>query len=138
MVEPKTQKNNASVKDFICLAAPQQQDDCRELVRIMAKITGRRASMWGTSIVGFGSYHYQYASGREGDWPLAGFSPRKTSLSIYIMAGFDNSEQLLKKLGKHKIGKSCLYVTKLADIDLEVLKLLIEKSVAAMKKKYSC
>jgi uncharacterized protein DUF1801 len=138
MAELKTQKNNASVKDFISLAATKQQDDCRELVRIMAKITGKRASMWGTNIVGFGSYRYKYASGREGDWPLAGFSPRKTSLSIYIMAGFGKSEKLLQKLGKHKIGKSCLYVNKLADIDLEVLKLLIEKSVAAMQKKYSC
>lgn len=92
--------------------------------------------MWGSSIVGFGSYHYKYASGQEGDWPLVGYSPRKQNLSIYIMAGFAGSDKLLAKLGKHKTGKSCLYIKRLEDVDEKVLNTLIEKSVKHMRSKY--
>jgi len=97
---------------------------------------GKKPKMWGGSIVGFGEYHYVYASGQEGDWPVTSFSPRKTSLSLYIMAGFDNYGPLMEKLGKHKTGKSCLYVNKLEDIDLEVLKTLIAESKNYMESKY--
>jgi len=97
---------------------------------------GKKPKMWGGSIVGFGEYHYVYASGQEGDWPVTGFSPRKTSLSLYIMAGFDNYGPLMEKLGKHKTGKSCLYVNKLEDIDLEVLKPLIAESKNYMESNY--
>lgn len=89
--------------------------------------------MWGTSIVGFGSYHYKYDSGREGDMPVTGFAPRKQSLTLYIMPGFDAYEDLLSKLGKHKTGKSCLYINKLADVDMDVLRELVKQSVEAMK-----
>jgi len=104
---------------------------------MMKEITSQDPEMWGSSIVGFGSYHYRYASGREGDWPLTGFSPRAKSLTIYIMPGFDLYPELMSKLGKYKTGKSCLYLKQLKDIDKAVLKSLIKKSVQAMKKKYS-
>jgi hypothetical protein len=92
--------------------------------------------MWGTSIVGFGSYHYRYASGQEGDWPIAGFSPRKQNLSVYIMPGFEKYGDLLSRLGKHKTGKSCLYINKLADVDMDVLEALVSEAVKAMKRRY--
>jgi hypothetical protein len=94
--------------------------------------------MWGTAIVGFGTYHYVYKSGRTGDWPVIGFSPRKQNISIYIMPGFSGYQPLMKRLGKHKVGKSCLYVKKLEDIDLNVLDRLIEVSVADMRNRYPC
>jgi hypothetical protein len=100
----------------------------------MKKITMEEPKMWGPSIVGFGNYHYKYESGREGDWFLTGFSPRKASLTLYIMAGFKEYDELLEKLGKHKTGSSCLYVNKLEDVDLKVLTQLIKQSVQKMKK----
>ena len=100
----------------------------------MKEITKKKAVMWGPSIVGFGSYHYKYESGREGDMPLTGFSPRKQSLTVYIMPGFDEYEDMLGRLGKHKVGKSCLYINKLADVDKSVLRELIEKSVEKLVK----
>ena len=103
---------------------------------MMRAATGSRARMWGTSIVGYGSYHYQYASGREGDWMLVGFSPRKQNLVVYIMPGFDRFARLLEKLGKYKTGKSCLYIKRLADIDEAVLERLISDSVADMRSRY--
>ena len=102
----------------------------------MKELTGEEPILWGNSLVGFGTYHYKYESGREGDFFLTGFSPRKTALTIYIMAGFSKYENLLKQLGKFKIGKSCLYVKKLDDINRRVLKELIEDSIQEIKKKY--
>ena len=101
----------------------------------MKKITKEQPKMWGTSIVGFGSYHYKYASGREGDFFLTGFSPRKQSLTLYIMSGFKRYEELMKKLGKYEIGSCCLYINKLEDVDIKVLKALITESVKYMKNK---
>ena len=104
----------------------------------MEEITETRPLMWGTSLIGFGSYHYVYASGREGDWPVAGFSPRKRDLTIYIMPGFGNYQPLLKQLGPHKTGKSCLYLKRLDDVDTRVLERLIKRSVSDMEKMYPC
>jgi hypothetical protein len=101
----------------------------------MKKITKEEPKMWGPSIIGFGSYHYKYASGREGDFFLTGFSPRKQSLTLYIISGFKRYDELMKKLGKHKTGSSCLYINKLEDVDMKVLKTLITESVKYMKKK---
>lgn len=98
----------------------------------MQEVTGAEPRLWGSSIVGFGDYHYKYESGREGDWFVTGFSPRKQNLTLYIMAGFDNYDQLLSRLGKYKTGKSCLYINKLDDVDLDVLKELVAQSAAHM------
>ena len=134
MAELKTKENDQSVETFLAgIEDAQKQQDCRTLVAIMQKATGAAPRMWGDAIVGFGHYHYKYASGREGDWFLTGFSPRKQNLTLYIMAGFDNYEALLSKLGKHSIGKSCLYVKRLADVDMPVLTELVVESVAHMQ-----
>ncbi len=134
MAELKTKENDQSVDTFLStIEDAQKQADCRTLVAIMREATGAEPRMWGDSIVGFGHYHYKYASGREGDWFLVGFSPRKQNLTLYIMAGFDNYEALLGKLGKHSTGKSCLYVKRLADIDMPALKQLVTESVAHMQ-----
>lgn len=133
MSEPKTQKNDASVIDFINgVEDDRKRQDSLAILELMKEITGEEPAMWGTSIVGFGAYHYTYASGRQGDWPLVGFSPRKRNLTLYIMAGFDEYDALLAKLGKYTTGKSCLYINKLADVDLSVLRELIQRSVAHM------
>ena len=130
MSELKTKPTDVKVEDFLdSVEHPQRKADGFELLRIMREITNEEPVMWGPSIVGFGSYHYKYESGREGDMPVTGFAPRKQSLSLYIMSGFDEYENLLEKLGKHKVGKSCLYINKLADVDISVLKELIRKSV---------
>ena len=105
---------------------------------MMEEITGEPPRMWGPSIVGFGTYHYRYASGREGDWMLTGFSPRKQTLTVYIMAGFDRYDELMSRLGTHKTGKSCLYLKKLDAIDRGVLKDIVTDSVAVMRKRYDC
>lgn len=137
MAELKTQKNQASVAEFIeAQASETTRDDCRRLVAIMEEIAGAPATMWGGSIVGFGHYHYRYASGREGDWFLVGFSPRKQNLTLYIMAGFDAYESLLAQLGKHKTGKSCLYIKKLDDLHEPTLRELIRQSVASLQQQY--
>lgn len=137
MSELKTRPTDASVEAFIdAVDHPRRRDDARTLLELMQRVTGEEPVMWGPSIVGYGSYHYRYASGQEADWPVVGFSPRKQNLSIYIMTGFAESEELLSRLGKHKTGKSCLYVTKLADVDLDVLETLVRASVAAMKRRY--
>ena len=134
MAELKTKENDQSVEAFLSsIDDVQKQADCRALVAIMQEATGAAPRMWGDSIVGFGHYHYKYASGREGDWFLTGFAPRKQNLTLYIMAGVDNYEALLGRLGKHTTGKSCLYVKRLADVDMPVLKELVAKSVAHMK-----
>jgi hypothetical protein len=133
MAELKTQKNDASVEEFLdSVANEKKRQDSYAILELMKDVTGEEPAMWGTSIVGFGSYHYQYASGREGDWFLVGFSPRKQNLTLYIMSGFDEYESLLEDLGKHKTGKSCLYINKLEDVDRSTLRELVEKSVAHM------
>ncbi len=137
MSEPKTRPTDASVDDYLDeIEDETRRQDCRTLVRIMKKVTGAKPRMWGPSIVGFGTYHYKYASGREGDWPLTGFSSRKRELTLYIMAGYTRDEELMAKLGKHKTGKSCLYVKRLADVDLKVLERLVTASVEHLKKTY--
>ena len=129
MAEPKTKKNEASVDVFLGqVASEKRKQDSLAVVEIMKRATGEEPKMWGASIVGFGSYHYKYASGREGDWPRAGFSPRKQSLTLYITAGFSQYDELMKKLGKYKTGKSCLYVNKLEDVDVDVLEELVKRS----------
>jgi hypothetical protein len=136
MSESKTRPTKVKVEDFLnAVEHPTRKADGFELLRIMKDITKKKPVMWGPSIVGFGSYHYKYESGREGDMPIVGFSPRKTSLSLYIMPGFEQYEEILGRLGKHKIGKSCLYISKLTDVDISVLKELIEKSVKHMETK---
>jgi hypothetical protein len=139
MAEPKTKANNASVKDFLSAVADDtKRKDSLRLLEIFEEITHEKAKMWGTAIVGFGMYHYKSErSSQEGDWPLTGFSPRKQNLTLYIMLGLSDYSDLLKKLGKHKTSKGCLYINKLADVDENVLKEVIKKSFIASKKKYS-
>ena len=137
MAELKTKPTRASVTEFMRnIKDPEQRADCKAIARMMRKASGKRAKMWGSSIVGFGSYDYKYASGREGTFMECGFSPRAQSISIYIMPGFSGFAPLLKKLGKHKTGKSCLYIKRLDDVDSRVLATLIERSVRQMRKKY--
>jgi len=138
MADPKTQATNASVTQFIESVENQtRREDALVLLKLFEKVTGEKAQMWGKSIIGFGSYHYKSDRSRqEGDWPLTGFSPRKANLSIYIMPGFKQYTNLLAKLGKHKHSVSCLYINKLADIDLKILEKLIHNSVKEMKKRY--
>ncbi len=134
MAELKTQLNDASVEEFLnTVEDEQKRADCLAVLKLMKQVTKAQPKMWGTSIVGFGSYHYKGASGREGDWMLTGFSPRKQNLTLYIMAGFDNYDALMKKVGKHSTGKSCLYIKRLADVDTGVLKELVAQSVVHMK-----
>ena len=131
----KTQKTTASVKAFLdTVPDERRKKDARAVSVLMEEVTGEKPAMWGTSIVGFGSYHYKYDSGQEGDWPIVGFSPRKDSLTIYIMPGFEKYPGLMKKLGKHSTGKSCLYIKKLSDVNGDVLKELMVESFQAMKK----
>jgi len=137
MSEPKTKATRASVDKYLAaIGDEQRRDDCRALAKLMTGITKEPPVMWGPSIVGFGSYHYRYASGHEGDSCLAGFASRKGDISIYVTSGFEGQETLLAKLGKYKTGKVCLYVKRLADIDLEVLESLVEGSVAEMRRRY--
>jgi len=130
MAENKTKPTDASVEDFLSAVEHQQRrEDGFELLELMKEVTNEDPVMWGPSIVGFGSYHYKYESGREGDMPKTGFSPRKQSLTVYIMSGFEKYTALLDKLGKHKLGKSCLYINKLADVDKNILREIIRKSI---------
>lgn len=134
MAEPKTRPTAQSVVGFLnSIPDEQKRQDCFTLVELMKRVTKTEPQMWGSSIVGFGSYHYKYASGREGDAALTGFSPRKQNLTIYILAGFDEYDELLQKLGKHSLGKSCLYIKRLADIHLPTLEKLVRQSVKHMR-----
>lgn len=138
MTELKTKPTNNSVEEFLKkVEHPTKREDSFKILELMKEITQEQPVMWGDSIVGFGSYHYKYASSREGDWPIVGFSPRKQNLAVYIMPGFDDYEEILKDLGKFKTGKSCLYINKLKDVDMQSLKKLISESVKYMKKQYS-
>ena len=137
MSQLKTTQNDADVNAFLdAVQNPRRRADARQVLELIQAVTGEPPKMWGTSIVGFGSYHYRYASGREGDWPVVGFSPRKQNLVIYIMPGFSDYGELLGKLGKFRTGKSCLYVNKLGDVDLGLLEELVRESVAEMKRRY--
>lgn len=138
MSEPKTKATTQNALDFINkIDSEQKRQDSLRLIEIFKEITGKSPVMWGTSIIGFDKYHYKSdRSSQEGDWPMVGFSPRKQSLSLYVLVGNDREEKLLKKLGKHKVGKGCLYVNKLSDIDLKILEDLIKNSYGFMKEKY--
>ena len=137
MSKMKTTPTQASVDAFIeAVEDEQKRADSRAIAAMMSAATGAPAQMWGTSIVGFGRYHYRYASGREGDFMIAGFSPRKRALTLYIMAGFSEYDALLAQLGKHTIGKSCLYIKRLADVDQAVLREIVERSVQYIREKY--
>ena len=139
MSDLETKKNKASVREFIdTIEDSEKKKDCKQLATMMRKLSAKRATMWGSSIVGFGEYHYKYKSGREGDWPVTGFSPRKQNISIYIMPGFLKYKKQLTKLGKHKHSVSCLYIKRLSDIDVEVLKGIISDSIERMSKMYEC
>jgi hypothetical protein len=134
MAELKTKINDASVEDFLNnVADEKRRRDCCTVLELMREVTGEEPQMWGASIVGFGSYSYKYASGREGEWPLTAFSPRKQNLTLYIMSGFTNYDVLMAQLGRHKTGKSCLYINKLEDINLVVLRELVTQSIAHVK-----
>jgi hypothetical protein len=134
---PKTLPTDASVDDFVAaVEAPGRRADAQALLALMREITHDPGQMWGPSIVGFGRYHYVYASGREGDWPKIGFSPRKSNLVLYIMPGFAGYDELLQRLGKHKTGSSCLYLNKLADVDPAVLRELIAAAWEEMGRRY--
>ncbi len=139
MAELKTKASDASVSAFLqSVDGEQKRRDARDILALMKEETGKRPRMWGTSIVGFGSYHYKYQSGREGDWLVTGFSPRKQNLAVYIMPGFSRYSRLMNRLGKYKTGKSCLYLRRLGDVDQKVLRQLVTRSVADMEKLYDC
>jgi hypothetical protein len=136
MAELKTRPTDKSVETFLeGVPDERKRRDCFTVLELMKKVTKSEPRMWGPSIVGFGSYHYRYASGREADWMLTGFSPRKQNLTLYIMTGFDGAEELVAKLGKHTTGKSCLYLKRLDDVHLPTLEKLIRGSVRRLKAK---
>ena len=134
MAELKTKLTDASVDKFLKGVKNEEvRADCYQIIEIMKKAAKAEPKMWGTSIIGFGDYHYKYASGREGDWFLTGLSPRKQNLTLYLMGGFEENKDLLKKLGKHSLGKGCLYIKKLEDVDLKVLQKLVAASIKRLK-----
>ncbi len=137
MAEAKTKPTKQTVAAFLkSVTDDQKREDAARVIDLMRAATKCEPVMWGTSIIGFGTYSYKYESGREGDWPIVGLSPRKQNLTIYIMPGFSEYKDLLAKLGPHTTGASCLYIKRLSDIDMPTLKTLITRSVAAMKKKH--
>ncbi len=137
MATPKTLPNDASVEEFLLsIENIERCEDTRAVITMMERITGHPPVMWGDSIIGFDTYHYKYASGREGDWMISAVAPRKTALTIYIMAGFNRFGDLMGKLGKYKTGSSCLYLKKLSDADPDVLEELIKSSVSYMHETY--
>lgn len=138
MAKNKTEKTKADPIKFLNALPEQKRDDSMEIVKIMREITGEEPYMYGPTIVGFGNYHYVYASGHEGDAPLAGFSPRKEALNVYVASDFDGKAELLQKLGKHKATKVCVYIKKLDDISIPVLKKLIKGSINHTRKTHSC
>lgn len=137
MAENKTKATDLSVESYLSsIADDSRREDCEALAKLMSKATKQLPKMWGTSIVGFGSYHYKYESGREGESPLAGFSSRKGDITLYLASGFAGQDELLSKLGKHKTGKGCLYIRKLSDVDLKTLEKLVVESVAERKRNH--
>lgn len=134
MAEAKTKETNASVTDFLDgVGDEKKRADAYRVLQIMREETGAEPRMWGESMVGFGHYTYRYASGREGDWPLAAFSPRKTSLTLYLTPGYQNNVELMERLGKFTTGKSCLYIKRLSDVDEAVLRQLVRDSMEAVQ-----
>ena len=137
MAAVKTKATDLSVDAYIdAIVDEKRREDCRTLAKLMSRVTQHAPKMWGSGIVGFGAYHYKYASGHEGDACLTGFAARKGDISIYLMCGFEGLEALFAKLGKHKMGKACLYVRRLSDIELPVLEQLIARSVTEVKRRY--
>lgn len=137
MYELKTKQNDNSVIEFIeQVESPKKREDAYKLLDIFTTTTGYQAKMWGSSIIGFGAYHYKYDSGHEGEAPLVGFSPRKARVSLYLSGGQERREDLLQELGKHKTGKACVYINKTADIDVEVLQKLIQESIRFLHERY--
>jgi len=137
MAELKTKPTGASVEAFFdSIADEQRREDCRAIAKMMQKATKARPAMWGSSIVGFGTLNYTYASGREVEWMMTGFSPRKQNITLYIMAGFDKYDDLMAKLGTYSCGKSCLYIKRLSDVHVPTLTKLVESSVKHMRKRY--
>jgi hypothetical protein len=135
MAELKTKKTEQSVDSFLNgVADGKKRQDSLTILDVMKDATGAEPKMWGDSIIGFGDYHYKYATGRENDWFLAGFSPRKQNITLYLVTGFEQFSDLMQKLGKYKTGKACLYIQQIEDIDLEVLKELVKRSIRQMKK----
>ena len=138
MKENKTQKTNDNVALFLSsIEEEQKREDCQRLLEMMQEITQAPPNMWGTSIVGFGEYHYKYKSGREGDWFLTGFAPRKQALTLYLMCDLSHDGLNFEGLGKHKKGKGCLYIKRLSEIDKDVLKRIINDSIKIIEQKYS-
>jgi hypothetical protein len=134
MQENKTKQTDLNVGEYLnSIEDPKRRNDCIIIADIMKEVTGEEPKMWGDSMVGYGSYHYKYASGREGDWFITGFSSRKQNLTLYLYYGFEEDEHLMQKLGKYKTGKACLYIKKIEDIDQEVLKELITKAMGKAK-----
>lgn len=137
MAELKTKPNDASVVEFLdTIGNETKRDDCFEIMNMMQEVTGDEPKMWGTSIIGYGTYHYKYASGREGDWMRIGFSPRKQNITLYLMAGVERNDEILSRIGKYKNGKSCFYINKLSDIDMEVLRELMVASLEHVERIY--
>jgi Domain of unknown function (DU1801) len=138
MAELKTKRTDESVEKYLKgITDPVKRQDSLTVLKLMAEITGQKPKMWGASIIGFGSYHYKYASGQEGDWPIVGFSLRKQNLTLYVLNGSAGEDELLQKLGKHSTGKSCLYIKRLDDVDMPTLKRLIKRSYTSKTKKLS-
>ena len=136
MSQNKTVANENDVMAFLNAVEPdKKREDSLIIMNLMEDVTGEQPTMWGTSIVGFGSYHYRYETGREGDMPLVGFSPRKQAITLYIMTGFDDHDNLMSKLGKYKTGKACLYIKKIEDVDLSVLRELVRQSAEYGRKR---
>lgn len=137
MAELKTKLNDASVRAFLdTIEDESKRDDCFEIMNLMKKASGEEPKMWGTSIIGYGTYHYKYASGREGDWMRIGFSPRKQNITLYLMTGVDRNEEIFSRIGKYKNGKSCFYIKKLADVNVGVLEELIATSLEHVESIY--
>ncbi len=137
MAENKTKPTGASVKGYIAaIEDVSRRKECAALVRMMRKVTGQKPKMWGPSIVGFGTYHYKYESGREGDSPLTGFSSRKGAVSVYLVASSPGQDELLSRLGKHNMGKACLSVRKISDVDFRILEQLVVGSVVEVRRRY--
>lgn len=139
MAKTKTKPTNQSVDEFIAAFADteQKRQDSYALIKLMQKVSGHDPYMWGPSIIGFGSYHYKYASGHEGDAPMLGFSPRKAAISLYVFTGLQEHRHLLDSLGKYKMGKACIYIKQLSDIDEKVLKTIMKESIRYLKATYS-
>lgn len=137
MAENKTQQNDASVEAFLnTVEDEKKRADCFMLVQLMQEVTGEPPKMWGDAIIGFGKYHYKYESGREGEYFIAGFSPRKANITLYMITGFEDYDNLLEKLGKHKTGKSCLYINRLTDVNTDTLRELVKSSTEQARALY--